>query len=40
MELTRIDMDNLCDLAGLLESPRLHRASSRTKLKKKKEMKF
>ena len=34
MEVTQIEMATLCDLAGLPESPRLHLASSRTKLKK------
>jgi len=40
MELAQIDMDNLCDLAGLPESLRLHRASSRTKLNKRKKTNF
>ena len=34
--ITRIEMVTLCDLAGLPGSPRLHRASSKTKLKKRK----
>lgn len=34
VEVTRIEMATLCDLEGLPESPRLHLASSRTKLKK------
>ena len=37
MGITQIEMVTLCDLAGPPESPRLHRASSKTKLKKRKE---
>ena len=38
--ITQIEMVTLCDLAGLPESLWLHRASSKTKLKKRKERNF